>query len=219
MRFASLLSLLERRSAPVKLVVGLGNPGPEYQDTRHNAGWWAVDFIVREWGFEKWRRDGKALVSEGQLGQQRVRFAKPQTFMNLSGEVLRPYLRRRGFDPSRDLLVLVDDVALPAGRLRLRARGSAGGHNGLRSIEAAVGHTHYARLRIGVGPVAGPGQGRALAEYVLAPMTKAERAAVEALFPLLAEAVRLWIVEGVERAMNVCNRRDTAGPAATGSRP
>lgn len=208
MRFASLLARLVRPAPPVKLVVGLGNPGLQYRDTRHNAGWWALDFLAKDWGFDRWRRDGQALVSDGRVGGQRVRLAKPQTFMNLSGEALRPYLRRRGFDAARDLLVVVDDVALPVGRLRLRASGSAGGHNGLRSIEAAVGGPHYARLRIGVSPPGGPPPGSDLAEFVLTPMSKSERAVVEALFPRLAEAVRVWIIDGVERAMNICNRRD-----------
>jgi PTH1 family peptidyl-tRNA hydrolase len=149
-RFLGLDSGRGTSDEPMKLIVGLGNPGKEYVDTRHNVGWWVIDHLAGVWRFEKWRKDQNALVSDGRVGAQRVRLVKPQTYMNLSGGILRPYLRRETWEPGKDLLIVVDEVALPVGRFRLRARGSAGGHNGLKSIEAAVGGQEYARLRIGV---------------------------------------------------------------------
>ena len=122
----------------MKIVVGLGNPGPDYERTRHNVGWWVVDHFADVWRFEGWKRDGEARVASGIVHGQRVRLVKPQTYMNLSGAALRPYLRREVWDKSRDLLVVVDEVALPVGTFRIRARGSAGGHNGLKSVESAL---------------------------------------------------------------------------------
>ena len=167
----------------MKLIVGLGNPGKEYADTRHNAGWWLVDHLAGVWRFDGWRKDGQSLASDGRVGAHRVRLLKPQTYMNLSGAVLRPYLRRPSFSTAADLLVVVDDVALAVGRFRLRAQGSAGGHNGLKSIEAAVGGREYARLRIGVGPQPERERRGNLADYVTDRMGKSDRIAVEALFP------------------------------------
>ena len=136
----------------MKIVLGLGNPGPDYERTRHNVGWWVVDHLADVWRFEGWKKDAQSRVVTGSLKDQRVKLVKPLTYMNLSGAVLRPYLRRENWDASRDLLVVVDEVALPVGSFRIRARGSAGGHNGLKSIEGAVGSQEYARLRVGVGP-------------------------------------------------------------------
>ena len=131
--------------------------------------------------------------------------AKPQTYMNRSGEALEPLLTHPEFDPGHEMLVLVDDAALPLGTFRLRARGSSGGHNGLESVEQAVGSRHYARLRIGVGPVPeGVGD---LADFVLARFTGAEAAAVRDRFPEMVEAVECWVAEGITRAMNRFNRK------------
>jgi peptidyl-tRNA hydrolase, PTH1 family len=195
----------------MKLIVGLGNPGKEYVDTRHNVGWWVIDHLAGVWRFEGWRKDQNALVSDGRIGTQRVRLVKPQTYMNLSGGILRPYLRRETWEAARDLLIIVDEVALPVGRFRLRARGSAGGHNGLKSIEAAVGSQEYARLRIGVGPAPDRQRRRDLADYVLDKMGKSERKDVEALFPDLVGLSETWIRDGVELAMNRFNRKADVG--------
>jgi len=189
----------------MKLIVGLGNPGKSYADTRHNAGWWVVDHLAGVWRFDAWRKDHEAHVSDGRLGSQRVRLVKPQTYMNLSGSVLRPYLRREAWNASTDLLVIVDEVALPVGRFRLRAQGSAGGHNGLKSVEAAIGHRDYARLRVGVGPGAGRERRGDLADYVLDKAGKGERKEIEALFPDLTALTELWIKEGAEAAMREYN--------------
>jgi PTH1 family peptidyl-tRNA hydrolase len=129
---------------------------------------------------------------------------KPQTYMNRSGAALAPLRLLPGFDPAAMLLVLSDDVALPAGRFRLRGAGSAGGHNGLKSIEAALQRQDYARLRIGVGPVP-PGLAD-LAEFVLSPPSPEDQAAIDALLEVMAQAVECWLAEGIERAMSRFNR-------------
>jgi PTH1 family peptidyl-tRNA hydrolase len=195
----------------MKLIVGLGNPGKSYADTRHNVGWRVIDHLAGVWRFDGWRKDQNALVSDGRIGGQRVRLVKPQTYMNLSGGILRPYLRRESWSAAKDLLVLVDDVALPVGRFRLRAQGSAGGHNGLKSIEAAVGSREYARLRIGVGPPSDRERRGDLSDYVLNKMGKQERRDIETLFPDLVGMTETWIREGVEVAMNRFNRKADVG--------
>jgi PTH1 family peptidyl-tRNA hydrolase len=196
---------------PMKLIVGLGNPGKSYADTRHNVGWWVIDHLAGVWRFDGWRKDQAALITDGKLGGQRVRLVKPQTYMNLSGGILRSYLRRASWSASKDMLVIVDDVALPVGRFRLRAKGSAGGHNGLKSIEGAVGNQEYARLRIGVGPPENRQRNTDLADYVLGRMGKGERNEVEALLPHLVSLTECWLSEGAERAMSRFNRKADVG--------
>ena len=192
----------------MKVILGLGNPGRQYEATRHNVGWWLLDHLAGVWRFDGWKRDGEAMVTTATIHGTRVRMIKPLTYMNLSGAVLRSYLRRTLWAPSRDLLVVVDEVALPVGRYRIRARGSAGGHNGLKSVEQAIGNQEYARLRIGVGPSEERrGIYKNLADFVLAPFAKDEREDVLALMPSLENAVDIWIREGIERAMNAHNRR------------
>ena len=196
---------------PMKLIVGLGNPGKGYVDTRHNVGWWVIDHLAGVWRFEGWRKDQNSLVSDGRVGGQRVRLVKPQTYMNLSGGILKPYLRRETWSAATDLLVIVDDVALPVGRYRLRARGSAGGHNGLKSIEQAVEGQEYSRLRIGVGPPADRQRNTNLSDYVLGKVGKRERADVEALYPDVVALTESWMRDGVEVAMSRFNRQADVG--------
>ena len=192
----------------MKVILGLGNPGRQYEATRHNVGWWLLDHLAGVWRFDGWKRDGEAMVTTATIHGTRVRMIKPLTYMNLSGHVLRSYLRRSLWSPASDLLVLVDEVALPVGRYRIRARGSAGGHNGLKSIEQAIGNQEYARLRIGVGPSEERrGIYEDLADFILAPFARDEREDVLALMPSLEDAVDIWIREGIERAMNAHNRR------------
>ena len=189
--------------------MGLGNPGRQYEATRHNVGWWLLDHLADVWRFDAWKRNGEALVTTATVHGVRVRLMKPVTYMNLSGQVLRPYLRRPFWTPAKDLLVVVDEVQLPVGRYRLRARGSAGGHNGLRSVEAAIGNQEYPRLRIGVGPSEERrGTYDDLADFVLAPFARYERDQIVALIPELEAAVEMWMREGIKRAMNAHNRRD-----------
>ncbi len=196
----------------MKLVVGLGNPGREYEKTRHNVAWLLLDHAASQWRAEDWRRDGESRVSGARLGATRVRLVKPQTYMNLSGQVLRPYQRRESWSSANDLLVVVDDVALPLGRYRLRAQGSAGGHNGLKSIEAALGTREYARLRIGIGPTEPEHQFDDLSDFVLGRFGKGELAVVDELFPKLSDAIEIWIRDGIVAAMNVHNRRPLPPP-------
>lgn len=185
----------------MKLVVGLGNPGPEYERTRHNVGWWVVDHLADVWRFPPWRDAPHARAADGDLDGRRVRLLKPQTFMNLSGDALEAYAHRPFWSAANDLLVVVDDVALPIGTFRFRAKGSAGGHNGLRSVEAALGTHEYPRLRIGVGR-AEPVPGEVLRDFVLGEFERDEAALVRERFPALLAGVHTWISDGIIAAMN-----------------
>ena len=178
----------------MRAAVGLGNPGPEYAATRHNAGFWLADALVARWGFPPFRRGERARVTEGEVDGVPVRVLKPTTYMNASGAALASLRADPAFDPARDLLVLVDDFAIPTGTFRLRGEGSAGGHNGLKSIESALLSQQYARLRIGVGPL--PEGVSDWSEYVLAPFTPEQREQVEAIMPQLVDAVTKWVKEG-----------------------
>jgi PTH1 family peptidyl-tRNA hydrolase len=191
----------------MKVILGLGNPGKEYEHTRHNVGWWLIDHIAERWGFDGWRKDGQAKVAQGHLTGTRetVRLVKPQTYMNLSGGVLVQYARRPFWSAANDLLVLVDDVAIPVGTWRLRAEGGAGGHNGLKSIQQALGTQQYARLRIGVGDPDRP-PGGPLSDYVLGAVGKRDAAAVRELFPVMTEAVEAWARGGIKSALDVQSR-------------
>lgn len=189
----------------MKVILGLGNPGKEYAGTRHNVGWWVVDHLADAWRFDGWRKDGDSLTSSGTVGNAKVRLVKPQTFMNLSGAALRPWLRRPFWAAATDLIVVSDEVQLETGTFRFRVRGSAGGHNGLKSVEQALGGQEYARLRIGVGPTDPQRRIGDLADYVLGEFGKEERETVRALLPTFEEGLRVWITEGIERAMNLFN--------------
>jgi PTH1 family peptidyl-tRNA hydrolase len=146
-------------------------------------------------------------MAEGLVGDDKVRLLKPQTYMNLSGVALRPYLRRLEWSGLQDLLVLVDEVAIPLGTFRLRATGSAGGHNGLKSIEATLGTRDYARLRIGIAPFDQTRQVGDLADFVLDVFEEDERKVVRDLLPRIADAVDCWAREGIQQAMNAYNRK------------
>jgi len=183
--------------------MGLGNPGSEYDATRHNVGWWVADRLAYDWDFGPFRRDGRALASEGSVGGTTVRLLKPTTYMNRSGQAVGALSALAGFDPETDLLVVVDDAALEVGRVRFRPEGSAGGHNGLKSVSGALQSNAYARLRIGVGKKP---EGWDLADWVLSPMPSEDEEAVVALLPGLTEAVEVWVNEGIRAAMNRFNR-------------
>lgn len=184
--------------------MGLGNPGSEYQDTRHNAGFWLADRLAARWQLGAFSRADRARQARGNWKQSPVVVLKPQTYMNRSGSALAPLRTLPDFDPARHLLILVDDVALPVGRFRLRGAGSAGGHNGLKSVEGALQRQDYARLRIGVGPP--PSGIDDLADYVLDEFTREERDIVTSLLDPMSEAVECWIENGIEQAMNEFNR-------------
>lgn len=184
------------------VIVALGNPGARYRDTRHNAGWWLADRLAVRWGFGRFVRAGKTAWTSGRVDGGAVEIHKPLTYMNRSGRAVLGLVETRGFDPKTKMLVLVDDVWLDPGRIRVRAKGSAGGHNGLRSLSQAIGD-EYARVRIGVGK---PHDDRIdLADWVLTRMPRAEEEETLAAFPRAAEAVEVWLDAGVEAAMNRFN--------------
>ncbi len=191
-----------------RFIVCLGNPGAQYSTTRHNVGWWLADRAAAEWGLGRFRKEGSTAVARGTVADRPVELLKPQTFMNRSGQVVGELLRHVSTDSATDLLVVVDDVALEPGRARMRASGSAGGHNGLRSVESVLGSGDYPRLRIGVG--AAPA-GEDLAAWVLASPPPDERRLIMELFPELIEALRVWIDEGIEPAMNRANGAGRGG--------
>ena len=185
--------------------MGLGNPGPEYFETRHNAGFRLADHLVARWRLGPLRRGDRARVAEGSWSGHSVRVLQPQTYMNRSGAALAQLLALPDFDPSRDLMILVDDVALPMGRFRLRGAGSAGGHNGLKSVEGVLRRQDYARLRIGVGPV--PPDLDGLTDFVLDQFSPEDREILDSLLDPMADAVETWLDEGIEEAMAKHNRR------------
>ena len=175
----------------MRAVVGLGNPGPEYAATRHNAGFLLADAVAAHWQLPPFRRAERARATEGSVAGVPVRVLKPTTFMNRSGAALASLRADAAFDPTRDLLILVDDFQIPLGTFRFRPDGSAGGHNGLKSIEGALQSQQYARLRVGVGPLPeGTGD---WADYVLAPFEPVQLEEVQALMPEMIEAVEKWL--------------------------
>ena len=184
--------------------MGRGNPGPEYENTRHNAGFRLADRLVERWQIGPFRRADRAREARGHWKDFEVSVLKPQTYMNRSGAVLASLRSTPTFDPTRHLLVVVDDVALPVGRFRLRGAGSAGGHNGLKSVEGALQRQDYARLRIGVGPP--PPDIDDLADYVLEEFTPEEREIISRLLDPMSEAVECWLEQGIEKTMNQFNR-------------
>jgi PTH1 family peptidyl-tRNA hydrolase len=186
----------------LKTLLALGNPGARYRDTRHNVGWWLADRLCVAWSLPAFRAAGLAAAPAGRVGDSSARLVKPLTYVNRSGRVVEK-LRSEGFS-SPHILVLVDDSSLPPGTFRLRARGSAGGHNGLLSIEETLGTREYARLRIGVGR--SHDSRIDLAEWVLAPMSDAEEEQVLLAFGDMVSAVECWMAEGIETAMNRFNR-------------
>jgi peptidyl-tRNA hydrolase, PTH1 family len=186
----------------MKLMVGLGNPGREYDGTPHNAGFEVVDKIAREAGLKmkkSWRFPMES--AQFRVEEHEVLLVKPQTFMNRSGDLVAPLLRKKGVTPA-DVLVLVDDVELPLGTVRLRAKGSAGTHNGLKSLIERIGTSEFPRLRIGVGPVPA---GRDLISFVLGRYPKDMLEKVEELKKRSAEAALYWVAAGIEKAMNKFN--------------
>jgi len=187
----------------LKLIVGLGNPGSEYHLTPHNLGFMVVDRLAAHSGKPVSRREAQSLIASMELAGERVVLAKPQTYMNLSGVAVVRLVQKYELTP-QDLLVLVDEIELPLGMLRVRPRGSAGGHNGLKSIIGALGTDDFGRLRMGVQP------DRPVEDYVtylLQPFRPAELKTVAEMVEQAAEAVRIILLEGVPKAMNRFNRR------------
>jgi PTH1 family peptidyl-tRNA hydrolase len=187
----------------MRLIVGLGNPGPEYAFTPHNMGFLAIDELASRSGIRVTRPEAKSYIGRGELAGQDVILAKPQTMMNLSGVAVRMLLDKYECDPAQ-LIVISDEAALPWGALRIRERGSAGGHNGLKSVIGAVGTDEFIRVRLGVGPEKVWGD---LADYVLCPMGKTERETARVLVVQASTAVETILSEGVGKAMSLFNRR------------
>jgi PTH1 family peptidyl-tRNA hydrolase len=191
----------------MRLIVGLGNPGPEYEFTPHNMGFLAVDSLGGRAGIRVTRPEAKSYVGLGTIAGNEVVLAKPQTMMNLSGTAVRMLLERYKCKAA-EMIVLSDEAALPWGMLRIRERGSAGGHNGLKSVIAAVGSNEFIRVRLGVKPEY-PLEG--MSEYVLATMRKPEREIAAEMAVDAAEAVELIVAEGAGKAMAKFNRRVEVG--------
>ena len=193
----------------MKLIVGLGNPGIEYQFTPHNAGFLAIDRIAEECGVVVSNRRGRALTAKAKLAGQDALLAKPETYMNLSGLSVAALIEE--LEISReDLIVLYDELAFPLGRLRINERGSANGHNGVKSISGALGSEEWSRIRIGVGkPTLADGReiragGR---DFLLTPMRKQELAVLDEVLDRVNDAVEVVLTEGISAAMNRFNRR------------
>lgn len=185
------------------VVLGLGNPGARYARTRHNVGWWVLDLLASRWRAAAGDESREYRSRVAAVGGREVHLVQPLTFMNLSGEALVAFRGRHAGEPE-DLLVVADDVYLPLGAIRLRARGSSGGHRGLESIAAAVGHGGYARLRIGVGAAE---SAAGLRDHVLEEFDTQEMEAAGEAVRAAADAVECWLAEGVLAAMNRFNRR------------
>jgi len=185
----------------MKLIIGLGNPGPEYAKTRHNAGFLAVDRFIDRWNLSTGRSQFHAQIAEGTVRDQRVMVLKPMNFMNRSGltagEVVSFFKR----DPTSDVMIVVDDVALPCGSIRVRKTGSAGGHNGLKDVQRALGTQDYPRLRIGIDA-----RGRVPQhDYVLGRFTADQLKQLDPALDATCDALECWLEHGVEKAMNDFN--------------
>lgn len=197
-----------REGDGLRLVLGLGNPGREYEGTRHNVGFEVVEELARRHGIAVRRRAMRSVLGDGRIEGRHVILARPMTYMNLSGEAAGAIARMYRISPA-DVVVVVDDVALPLGMLRLRLKGSPGGHNGLESIERHLSTRDYPRIRIGVGA---PG-GRDLVNHVLSRFRAEERPLVEDAVSLAADAVETALRDGFAAAMNRYNRSAAADPA------
>ena len=187
----------------MRLIVGLGNPGDAYEWSRHNLGFMLIDKLAAEAGTAVKRRECRSLVGSAVIEGQRVRLVKPQTFMNLSGEAVACLMAKSEVtDIAESLIVISDDLALPSGAIRLRARGSAGGHNGLKSVIAALGTNEFIRLRIGIQPEHPVDDAKG---FVLNKIPRAERRAVQETLERSAEALRAVLRDGVAKAMSLYN--------------
>jgi PTH1 family peptidyl-tRNA hydrolase len=181
----------------VKLIVGLGNPGIEYQFTPHNLGFLAVDRIAGDCEVEVRNRHCHALTARAVIASQTVLLAKPETYMNLSGLAVRELVARHEVRPEQDLIVIYDELDLPLGSLRIRQRGSSAGHNGMKSVIGALGTQEFLRIRLGIAPE----------QKILKPFRKAQLKIVDRVLDTTAEAVRVILTDGADAAMNRFNRK------------
>lgn len=188
----------------MRLIVGLGNPGKEYEKTRHNVGFMAIDRLADRNGMDAPKSKFSSLYYEGRVQGSRVAMLKPMTYMNRSGQAVREAVQFFKLDPD-DVLVLVDDIALPCGRIRLRPTGSAGGHNGLSDIELALQSRNYPRIRIGIDP---PGR-VPQRDYVLGRFSKDQWEQVEPAIDRTAEAAECWLTDEIDRVMSRYNAAES----------
>lgn len=186
------------------LIVGLGNPGKQYENTRHNVGFDAVDLLVDEYRVPSSGKQHKAMYGKGVIAGQKVILAKPLTYMNLSGESVRALVDYYKIDPEEELIVIYDDISLEPGQLRIRPKGSAGGHNGIKNIIAHLGTQVFKRVKVGVGEKP---KGYDLADYVLSRFPKDERVLMEEAFERAGEAAVCMMNDTMEHAMNQFNKK------------
>ena len=188
----------------MKLIVGLGNPGIEYQFTPHNLGFLAIDRLAGDLDVDVRNRQCRALTARARIGSVEVLLAKPETFMNLSGLAVGELLVKHEIRPEQDLIVIYDELDLPLGTLRIRLRGSSAGHNGMESILGALGTDEFLRIRLGIAPDRKIADG---VKFVLTPFRKAQRKVVDEVLDNAAEAVGVILKEGPAAAMNRFNRK------------
>ena len=189
----------------MKLIVGLGNPGIEYQFTPHNLGFLAIDRIANDHGVEVRNRQCRALTARTTIGDEQVILAKPETFMNLSGIAVGELMAKLELRPEADLIVIYDELDLPFGAVRVKQRGGSAGHNGLESILNALGTDEFLRIRIGIAPERKIGDG---AKYVLSQIKKSQEKVIGEALDTAAEAAKAIVTDGAQAAMNRFNRRD-----------
>ena len=181
-------------------IIGLGNPEKKYDKTRHNIGFDVIDELASQMGVQVNTKRHKALCGVGQIGSEKVILVKPQTYMNLSGESVRAVMDFYKLDPTKDIIVIADDISLPTGKIRIRAKGSAGGHNGLKSIIAHAGTDQFTRIKVGVGANQGD-----LVKHVLGKLSKGERKIVDDAVRNAASASEVIVMYDVQTAMNKFN--------------
>lgn len=186
------------------IIAGLGNPGRDYENTRHNIGFDVIDRLADQENIGVLEKKHKAIIGKGMIAGEKCILAKPQTFMNLSGESVRALLDYYKADETADLIVISDDISLDVGQIRIRKKGSAGGHNGLKNIIAHLGHDSFMRVKMGVGEKP---RGWDLADYVLGHFSPSEREIMDEAAERAADAVRMMIAEDVDAAMNEYNRK------------
>ena len=184
------------------VIVGLGNPDDKYQGTRHNVGFDVIDLLAEKYNIAVDTKKHRAYIGKGIIGGQKVILAKPQTYMNLSGESVRSLVEYYKVDPETELLIIFDDISLDVGQLRIRKKGSAGGHNGIKNIIANLGTSVFKRIKVGVGEKP---KGYDLADYVLGRFSKEDAALMEDAFHRAEEAVELIVSDKFDKAMNLYN--------------
>ena len=185
----------------MKVIVGLGNPGREYAQTKHNVGFMLVDALADKLGISNWQEKFDALIAEGRLGTEKILLVKPQTYMNDSGRAVGPLMNWYKLPPE-DLIVAHDDMDIPAGTIRIRKKGSAGGHNGIKSVLAHLGDEHFSRVRIGIGR---PLPGWTVINHVLAPFQEEDVPKIKEAIQYLLPAVECIVTEDTDKAMNLYN--------------